>query len=201
MKSWLATGAAQNYGKTLASGVVGEVAWELLGVTAVVAFAFAAIKYSLDRSQRSPFRVLPIVFGLALLLKLFGFFTDAIDGTMNATAMRIAEGGAFESFSQTFMNGVVKRLSVDVSQSSQQAESAASPTWERIKSFWEGTKGLASADPRENIALRYAQGALSGILATLSVLLAIVVFELFSLIRVVIFQVLCVLPATVREFG
>lgn len=193
MKSWLATGVAQNYGKDLANGVIGTLAWELLGVAGLIAFAVAAIRYSIDRNQRNPFRVLAVVFGLGLLLQFYGFVADSIDKSMNIAARKVSEKGAFETFSQNFLDGVKKRFTIKVDPSGSDGASAAqSSRWDKVRSYWQSTKNFASAvsDDPENVATQYVTGALSGILSTLTVFLAIVFFELFSVLRIAIFQVL-----------
>jgi hypothetical protein len=193
MKSWLATGVAQNYGKDLANGVIGTLAWELLGVAGLIAFAFAAIRFSVDRNQRNPFRVLVVMFGLAMLLQFYGFVADSIDQAMNVAAQKVSEKGSFQTFAQNFLDGVKRRFTIKVDPTNADAASSAQSTrWDKVKRYWDSAKNVAVAvsDNPENVATQYVTGALSGILSTLTVFLAIVFFELFSILRIAIFQVL-----------
>lgn len=194
MKSWLATGVTQNYGQQLAHGVIGSLAWQLLGVAGLIAFAVAAIRFSVDRGSPNPFRVLAAVFGLGLLLQIYSFLPDSIDSTMRSAAESVSSGGAFEQFSQTFMDGVMKHFAINVSaaKGSGATSSTSSTRWDKIQSFWQSATAIAStvADNPENVATQYVTGALSGILSSLTVFAAIVFFELFSILRIVLYQVL-----------
>ncbi|MCC6805793.1 MAG: hypothetical protein IT381_00085 [Deltaproteobacteria bacterium] len=206
MNSWLTTGAQLNYGQQLADGKIGQLAHGILMTCAIVALATAAVRYSLDRQAKNPLAVLPWAAGLLLLLHLYGYVVTAIDGSMREIAASISDNGAFSQFLNNWVTELGKRFSFDVSGATQRAaDGAAQITQEdasaldRIRSVW-NTLGIVG-DEASSFTTAMLRGALSGLLALLSAFFSIVFFEVFSVLRVTLFQVLYAVGPLVIAFS
>jgi len=195
MNSWLISQVPTDYGKQIVDSSVGSIAWELLAISGAVAFAISAIHYSIDRNAKNPFKVLAAVVGIGLLLARYDYFPTAIDSVMGKTAERISSNGAFEQFLDTFHQGVAKQFALDLSGIKADVSQTAAVSTDSTKSLYTRAEAVFKAagvlvSDEAQTATNYVTGYLGGYISALSILLVIIFYELYSILRVSIFQIL-----------